>query len=55
VPGHSSVVTVLDRHGHLLPGSEDHVNDALDHLAEQASLATGTEGSVSSIRALRST
>jgi len=31
--GHSSVVTVLDRYGHLLPGSEDRVNDALDALA----------------------
>ena len=26
--GHASVVTVLDRYGHLLPGSEDRVNDA---------------------------
>ena len=31
--GHSSVVTVLDRYGHLLPGSENRVNDALDALA----------------------
>jgi integrase len=31
--GHSSVVTVLDRYGHLLPGSEDKVNDALDAVA----------------------
>jgi integrase len=31
--GHSSVVTVLDRYGHLLPGSEERVNDALDRLA----------------------
>ncbi|MGD0313904.1 MAG: tyrosine-type recombinase/integrase [Acidimicrobiales bacterium] len=31
--GHSSVVTVLDRYGHLLPGSDDKVNDALDALA----------------------
>jgi hypothetical protein len=30
------VVTVLDRYGHLLPGSEDRVNDALDMLAEGA-------------------
>jgi integrase len=34
--GHTSVVTVLDRYGHLLPGSEDRVNAALDALAEQA-------------------
>ncbi|SRR5581483_2910762 len=31
--GHSSVVTVLDRYGHLLPGSEDRVTDALDAMA----------------------
>jgi integrase len=31
--GHTSVVTVLDRYGHLLPGVEDRVNDALDALA----------------------
>ena len=29
-----AVVTVLDRNGHLLPGSEDRVNDALDAMAE---------------------
>lgn len=28
--GHRSVSTVLDRYGHLLPGSEEKVNDALD-------------------------
>jgi integrase len=37
--GHTSVVTVLDRYGHLLPGSEDRVNAALDVLAEQATAA----------------
>lgn len=37
--GHSSVVTVLDRYGHLLPGHEDKVNDALDAMAEAASPA----------------
>lgn len=31
--GHTSVVTVLDRYGHLLPGMQDTVTDALDHLA----------------------
>jgi integrase len=35
--GHSSVVTVLDRYGHLLPGDEDKVSDALDALAATAS------------------
>jgi integrase len=34
--GHSSVVTVLDRYGHLLPGSEDHVTDALEAMARTA-------------------
>lgn len=34
--GHSSVVTVLDRYGHLLPGSEEKVTDALDVLAAQS-------------------
>lgn len=29
-------MTVLDRYGHLLPGSEDRVNAALDVLAESA-------------------
>lgn len=28
--GHESVVTVLDRYGHLLPGTGERVNDALD-------------------------
>lgn len=31
--GHTSVVTVLDRYGHLLPSTEDHVTDALDEMA----------------------
>jgi len=34
--GHSSVVTVLDRYGHLLPGHEDEVNDRLDAMARGA-------------------
>ncbi len=34
--GHSSVVTVLDRYGHLLPGHEEMVDDALDAMAEAA-------------------
>lgn len=48
--GHSSVVTVLDRYGHLLPGTEDQVTDALDRLHEAGLPPTGTEGSVSPIR-----
>lgn len=31
--GHTSVVTVLDRYGHLLPGTSERVNEALDRLA----------------------
>lgn len=31
--GHTSTSVVLDRYGHLLPGSEDRVTDALDQLA----------------------
>lgn len=36
--GHTSVVTVLDRYGHLLPGQEERVNDALDAMADAASV-----------------
>jgi len=32
--GHTSVSFTLDRYGHLLPGSEQRLNDALDALAE---------------------
>lgn len=39
--GHSSVVTVLDRYGHLLPNHEDAVTDALDVMAEAAIVQTG--------------
>ena len=31
---HTSVVTVLDRYGHLLPGSQEAVTDALDVMFE---------------------
>jgi integrase len=34
--GHRSVVTVFDRYGHLLPGAEDRLTDALDDLAASA-------------------
>jgi hypothetical protein len=34
------VVTVLDRYGHLLPGHEDKVNDALDAMADAVLPAT---------------
>ena len=34
--GHTSVSFTLDRYGHLLPGSEQRLNDALDALADGA-------------------
>jgi integrase len=34
--GHTSVTTVLDRYGHLFPGHEAHVVDALDAMARAA-------------------
>lgn len=34
--GHASVVTVLDRYGHLLPGTEERVTDALDEMLRGA-------------------
>lgn len=34
--GHSSVVTVLDRYGHLLPGTGERVTDALEAMARNA-------------------
>jgi hypothetical protein len=37
--GHSSVSFTLDRYGHLLPGSEQRLNDALDDLAQAARTA----------------
>jgi len=37
--GHTSVSIVLDRYGHLLPGSENRVNDELDRLAATPSPA----------------
>ncbi len=48
--GHTSVVTVLDRYGHLLPGSEDKVTDALDALARRAAVPPAPP-SVRSLRA----
>jgi integrase len=46
--GHTSVSVVLDRYGHLLPGSEDAVNDALDALADAV-----TTGAVVPLRPAR--
>lgn len=42
--GHTSVGTVLDRYGHLQPGMQGQVTDALDQLAKtvrQRSRETG--------------
>jgi integrase len=44
--GHASVATVLDRYGHLLPGHEERVTDALAdlfHSAKPADEATVVE------------
>jgi hypothetical protein len=37
--GHTSVVTALDRYGHLLPGSEERVTDVLEANARAANAA----------------
>ncbi len=37
--GHTSVSVVLDRYGHLLPGTEERVNDALDALVRASTPA----------------
>ena len=37
--GHSSVSFALDRYGHLFPGSEQKLNDALDALADESRAA----------------
>ena len=36
--GHSSVSVVIDRYGHLMPGTQDKVTDALDTLANESNL-----------------
>jgi hypothetical protein len=52
--GRSSVVTVLDRYGHLLPGTEEKGTDALDALAEAARSRDdrGMESAVVALRAV---
>ena len=42
--GHRSVVTVLDRYGHLLLTHEDHVTSALDAMARGAARASKPQG-----------
>lgn len=39
--GHTSVTTVLDRYGHLLPSDDDKVTDALDAMARAVSTPPG--------------
>jgi len=46
--GHASVVTVLDRYGHLLPTDSDHVTDALDAMARSAA-KTAAVGTVANL------
>ena len=46
--GHTSVSVVLDRNGHLLPGSEDRTTDALDVMASDA---TAAQASIRPLRA----
>ena len=41
--GHTSVVTVLDRYGHLFPDSEQKVNAALDVLATDAGISRSAQ------------
>ena len=41
--GHTSVVTVLDRYGHLFPDSEQKVNAALDVLARDAGISRSAQ------------
>ena len=47
--GHTSVVTVLDRYGHLMPAAEQRVNDALDALASAAVQPVTTVANVTQI------
>lgn len=44
--GHSSVAVVLDRYGHLFPGTEDAVNDRLEAMALQGQQAASGYGQV---------
>jgi integrase len=51
--GHRSVVTVLDRYGHLLQTSEDHVTSSLDAMARGASARNSGKGVESTRHELR--
>ncbi len=45
---HTSVSVVLDRYGHLLPGAEERVTDALDAMARAA--ASPREARIAALR-----
>ena len=47
--GHTSVSFTFDRYGHLMPSSEDRVNDALDALATGADRARVAGSNVTQI------
>jgi len=49
--GHTSVSFTLDRYGHLLPGTEQRVNDALDELANGKKAATASVTHIDTARA----
>lgn len=44
--GHSSVAVVLDRYGHLFPGTEDSVNERLEMMAREAQREASAYGNV---------
>jgi integrase len=44
--GHTSVLTVLDRYGHLLPGTSERVNEALDALARDSLIQSSSTGEI---------
>ena len=49
--GHTSVVTVLDRYGHLLPKPTDDVTDALDAMARTAASNRQNDATVTALAA----
>jgi integrase len=48
--GHASVTITLDRYGHLMPGAEQSLGEALDALHATADAATETTGTVTELR-----
>lgn len=49
--GHRSVVTVLDRYGHLFASTERRLDDALDRIADQAIADAANRGKVINLSA----